>query len=253
MRFIFVGAGIVSYAITTRHNTNMTNNHHRHDNNGMESRHHPTYAATYYSYGYNHWIMNTKSIRLWNERIKDGKSMDEIDLLKRWKVQQNNVNDESIVHEPFFGILSNEGRNYQKAQEVIFGGIYNTTKWMHVQLGRDLDEPPFGWVRHWKIADSLELTNGEPNIGEESTQSGSRVHDDDKVTEQEHAPSSSNSGSEQQSPKSSPVWNAAVTSVDVLGTSVRHLVVSTYKLATTVVTAGRQGKRAPKDNDVDAK
>ena len=94
-----------------------TKNHYRHDN-AMESRHHPTYAATYYCYGYNHWIMNTKSIRLWNKRIKHGKSMNEIDLLKRWKMQQIDIN-ESIVHAIYFGILSNESSffYYQNAHK----------------------------------------------------------------------------------------------------------------------------------------
>jgi len=231
-RCMFIGAGIVSYAITR-----YLSNNRQHDTMGR----YQLDTTPRYSYGYNYWI-NTKSIRLWNERITNGKSLDEMDIVKQLQTQQNA--DDSTK------IISNENATYLKTQDAVFGGIYNTMKWINLQLGRDLDEPPFSLIRHWKSINThnLEPLKEEPNTVEDNS-SGDRRGDDEAQAVNDPTLSLTKSGS-QQSQKSSNVWNVAVTSVDVLGTSMRHLLVSTYQLASSVATVGRKGQRESKE-DVD--
>ena len=71
---------------------------------------------------------------------------------------------------------------------------------------------------------------------------------DDETDSSESRPSANSQSKPTQSPNI--VWSAAVTSVDVLGTSIRHLLESTVRVATAVATVGRRGhpQRLEKDD-----
>jgi len=219
LRCMFIGAGIASYAVT-HYLTNW------HDNNRMASNQH----ETSYSHGCNHWI-NAETISLWNERIKNGRSIGEMDLLKELKTEQDT--DGSIVHG-----LSKRNAAYRRARDAMADDIYNAAKWINSQLGRDLEEPPFSLIRHWRITKNiLEPREGKNNIEEEGNSEITRDGDDEtyQITTLDEFRKSSN------------VWNAAITSVGVLGTSVRHLLSSTYQLASAVANVGRNRHRTSKE------
>ena len=75
------------------------------------------------------------------------------------------------------------------------------------------------------------ITNSNHSLDDEGKQ---------KISD-ETSESSSISATQQTSHrKSSKVWRVAVTSVDVLGTSIRHLLVSIYDIASSVATLGRK-------------
>ena len=206
-----------------------------------------------FSFGYgDQWMNNSKSITLWNERIKYGKTIDDMELLKQLQndlIQQGTVG--SALH-------SNDNPLYLKTKEVMVDGVYNATKWINLQLlGRELDEPPFSLIRYWKTVDTkretinsnrFELSEAEPIIIENNNVDGQAIIEDEGQKSY-----NIKSDSQQQSPPKQPstVWKAAVTSVDVLGTSIRHLLISTYRVASAVAGRAKGGQRScSKDDEV---
>eukprot|EP01083_Nonionella_stella_P226163 803437_1 len=102
-RCMFIGAAMVSYAIT--HCLSEKQRERENDHN----------LNTTYSCGYGHW-MNNKSISLWNERIKHGKSFDEAGILKQ--LQTNLIAQQEMGDSAFQDILSKilSDENYTKTQ-----------------------------------------------------------------------------------------------------------------------------------------
>lgn len=228
-RCAFVGAGIVSYALM------MTSSARRRDqceSSGNRQR------DENFARGYSRWV-NAESVGLWNERIKNGKSMDEVDLLKRWRMVQDG---EPSAQSPF----DDNAITFGKMNDSVLGGIYKATRWLNVQLGRDLDEPPLSLIGHWKMFDTLESMDGGASNEEDDN---SRSTTDGEGTQQGGTSSSPESDPQLSQRSPNKVLNAVMTSVGVLGTSVRHLMVSTYRFASVVATMGRKGESAPKGED----
>mmetsp|Transcript_16418 Transcript_16418/g.35492 ORF Transcript_16418/g.35492 Transcript_16418/m.35492 type:complete len:462 (-) Transcript_16418:75-1460(-) len=218
-RCMFIGAGLVSYAITQY----LSDRSHNVGNYQFDAN---------YSPGYDRW-MNNKSIAIWIEGIKNGKSVNDVELMRQW---QNDIAQQDTKTLDY--------TLYMKKLEAVFGGIYNATKWINLQLGRDLDEPPFSLIRDWEKSEtintnSLESTEEELRIAENNNLDSQDVDDAAQKTNDANPISSM---PESQQSQNSHLWKVAVTSVDVLGTSIRHLSVSTYRLASAVATLGRSGQ-----------
>lgn len=234
-RCILIGAGLVSYVMARQPSRRDEN-----DTGSWNYHQHPHLNLDYDQF-------NIKGVSWWSERIKTGKSVQGTEALKQLQINFiSGREDEDTAGSNIRDMCSRipiDGDAIQKrAKEALLDCIYDAAKWINAQLGIEPDRPPYSLVKAWKAGEEehepivIDQELAEPiekaSVGDEKV---TRVPQEVK--------------GESQKSSSNVVVNAAVTSVDVLGTSIRHLLVSTYRVASTVATLGRKGKGGSGDKD----
>jgi hypothetical protein len=196
-------------------------------------------------FGYNQWI-NTKSVNLWNERIQNGKSVNDYgDLFNKLLLQ--NCDDEKMSHRHGY-ILPNFLPNAttttnNNALETMLDGMSKSIQLVKLQFERYTDT----------IGDATKTTNDEQGIvtSVEEEMQPAKTTPRDEVIDGIEASARSDLQSPPPPPQqqqqavvaasSNTSWSGVViTTVDVLGTSIRHLFESSYRLVSYVARIGRR-------------
>lgn len=207
LRSIVVGAGIASYAVTL------------YLSNQQDKVENARQLVTNCTYGrYDYWN-NAKMVNLWIERISFGKSIDEMELLKRLRAQ----------HEK--------------------GGVVSIHKSAHMKQMCDAAWSGLAWINLQFEEDDLESSiNDEDSTAEIDCTCDTDGRSEDAKEGKAIDPIAFQLEPDPPQPsRDSNLWVA----VDVLGTSIRHLAVSSYRLVSSVASVGRQGQSQEKKEDVD--
>ena len=234
-RCLFIGAGLISYAIAEYYLSDQQQQQEIAEryNSASDARR----GRCSVEFGYDQWI-NTKSVNIWNERIRNGKSVDDYGELFHKSQNDGMSHRRGSV---FPNILPNY--NNTDVLETLFGGIYKEImQLVKFQLEKDSDN----------ACDAKNaIINGQDGVlsVEEDMQSAATPLGELQLTAEE--PTMSELQPSQHRGKASPSvsWNVIITTVDVLGTSIRHLFESTFRIVTSAASFGRRASRGTRGSD----
>jgi len=236
-RCLFIGAGLISYVITQYYLDERQQQHRQQQMMKEDAEMHYPLSETSISrseleFGYNQWI-NTKSVNLWNERIQNGKSVDDYGELFNKLLLPNCDDEKKMISYPRGYILPNFHSNNttNNALESLLDGMNKVMQLVKLQFERYLDT----------TSDVKDATIDKQDIVTSTK--------DDKVIDGFEASAMSDLQSPPLPPQqqadavvvssSNTSWSGAViTTVDVLGTSIRHLFESSYRLVSYVARFG---------------
>jgi hypothetical protein len=227
-RCLFIGAGLVSYAITQHYI--MDNRQQQQSNPASEAR----IGGYAVEFGYGQWI-NTNSVNFWNERMQKGKGFDNHgDLFN--KPQNDKTSRRS-------GFLLSQLVPNNTVTDALGGLFDDMRKAMQVAQLKDEKE----WDKASDTKKSIIIERTVETFTDYEIQPATTPPVELKSVD----PTQSKSKPSQQGKIPSNVsWSIVITTVDVLGTSIRHLLESTYRLASSAASLGRLSSRgtAARDN-----
>lgn len=236
-RCLFIGAGIISYAITEYYLGDQQQQQEIAEryNSASDARR----GRCSVEFGYDQWI-NTKSVNIWNERIRNGKSVDDYGELFQ-KSQSYGMSHRRGFVLPNLNLLPNY--NTTNVLETLFGGVYKEImQLVKFQLEKDSDNAS-------DVTNAI--INGQDGVlsVEEDMQSATTPLGELQSTVEESTMFELQPPQRQGKNSPSVSWSVIVTTVDVLGTSIRHLFESTYRIVTSAASFGRRASRGTSGSD----